>query len=124
MNEIDILQNLQTYGTKEIELSNGKRLCYLIKCEQCGELHYKAQCEILRGLASNKKFFCSRKCHHDYQYTAQEVICANCGVLFDKLISQMSKSMSGNHFCGKSCAATFNNRNKEYGIRRSKLERH
>ena len=27
-----------------------------------------------------------------------------------------------NNFCSKSCAAIFNNKNKEYGIRRSKIE--
>ena len=34
----------------------------------------------------------------------------------------MRDSKSGNSFCCKSCAATFNNRNKTHGTRRSKLE--
>jgi hypothetical protein len=119
-----ILQNLQTYGTKEIELPNGKRLCYRITCEHCEQLHYKAQCEILRGLSRKKKFFCSRQCHHNYHSTKQETICANCNSKFLKLPSQISKSKSGNSFCSKSCATTFNNRNKEYGTRRSKIEQY
>jgi len=118
------MQNLQVFDTKEMEMSNGKRLCYLIKCAQCGELHYKAQCEILRGLRRNKKFFCSRKCLYNYESTSQKLTCTNCGILFEKLISQMNKSKSGNHFCSKSCAAVFNNRNKEYGTRRSKIEQY
>lgn len=119
-----ILQNIQVFGIKEIELSNGKRLCYLIKCEQCNELHYKAQCELIKGYQRNKRFFCSRKCHHDYQSTTQKVVCTNCNTVFEKLPSQITKSKSGNNFCSKSCAATFNNKNKSYGTRRSKLEEH
>lgn len=119
-----ILQNIQVFGTKEIKLSNGKRLCYLIKCEQCNELHYKAQCEIIKGYARNKRFFCSRKCHHNYQSTMQEVSCANCNLTFKKLPNQIAKSKSGNNFCSKSCAATFNNKNKSHGTRRSKLEQY
>lgn len=121
MDQNFILQNLQIYDTKEIELPNGKRLCYLIKCDQCSQLHYKAQCEVLRGLARKKKFFCSRQCSHNYQSTKQEMICANCSDKFFKLPSQ-NRSKKGNSFCSKSCAVSFNNRNKEYGTRRSKLE--
>lgn len=115
-----IINQIKTYGSKEITLSNGKRLCYLIKCENCNELHYKAQCEILRGLRRNKKFFCSRKCDSEYQTTKQRVICANCGSSFLKIPSQIAKTK--NNFCSKSCAASFNNKNKKYGTRRSKIE--
>jgi hypothetical protein len=115
-----ILDQIKTYGSKEIILNNGKRLCYLIACENCGELHYKAQCEILRGLRKSKKFFCSQKCLFDCQTTRQAVVCANCNTPFLKLPSQISKTK--NNFCSKSCAATFNNKNKKYGTRRSKIE--
>lgn len=115
-----IPDQIKTYGSKEITLNNGKRLCYLIACENCGELHYKAQCEILRGLRKSKKFYCSQKCLFDCQITKQAVVCANCNASFLKLPSQISKTK--NNFCSKSCAATFNNKNKKYGTRRSKLE--
>lgn len=115
-----IVQEIKTYGSKEITLSNGKRLCYLIACDNCGSLHYKAQCEILKGLRRDKKFFCSRECHHKYHSTTQEVKCANCGVSFSKLPSQIAKT--NNNFCSKSCAATFNNKHKKFGNRRSKIE--
>jgi hypothetical protein len=36
--------------------------------------------------------------------------------------SEMAKSKSGKHFCSKSCAASYNNKHKSYGLRRSKLE--
>jgi hypothetical protein len=115
-----IAEQITVHGTKEIELNNGKRLCYLIICDNCGELHYKAQCEILRGLRRNKKFFCSRECDSKHQTTKQEVACANCGINFLKIPSQIAKTK--NNFCSKSCAATFNNKNKKFGTRRSKLE--
>jgi hypothetical protein len=115
-----IAEQITVHGTKKIELSNGKRLCYLITCDNCGELHYKAQCEILRGLRRNKKFFCSRECDSKYQSTKQEVTCANCSINFLKVLSQIAKTK--NNFCSKSCAATFNNKNKSFGTKRSKIE--
>lgn len=116
-----ISDQIENYGTKEIVLSNGKRLCYLIPCANCKNLHYKAQCEIIKGLRRNKRFFCSSKCHSEYHTTKQKVVCANCGIDFLKLISQITKTK--NNFCSKSCAATFNNKNKKFGTRRSKFEK-
>lgn len=118
----DIFQNIKVYGTKELLISNSKRLCYLIKCDYCHNLHYKAQCEILKGLDRNKRFFCSRECLAKDQTTKMNVICATCGKEFQKLPKEIAKSKSGNNFCSKSCAAIFNNRNKKHGTRRSKLE--
>ena len=48
-------------------------------------------------------------------------MCANCSTSFSKLPSQIAKTK--NNFCSKSCAATYNNKNKKFGTRRSKLER-
>jgi hypothetical protein len=115
-----ITKQIKTYGTKEITLSNGSRLCYLIICDNCGKLHYKAQCEIIRGLRRNKRFFCSQECNYAYNYTKQEVACANCDTTFYKIPSQIAKT--NNNFCSKSCAATYNNKHKRFGTRRSKLE--
>ena len=83
-------------------------------------MHYKSQCELLRGLRANKKFFCSQKCFGENLTTKQEVICIQCQQNFLKNPSQIAKTK--NNFCSKSCAATFNNKNKKYGTRRSKIE--
>ena len=115
-----ITNQIKTYGTKEIEFNSGKRLCYLIICDNCCEQHYKAQCEILRGLRMHKKFFCCKECNAEYHSTKQNVVCANCAITFQKLPNQIAKTK--NNFCSKSCAATFNNKNKKFGTRRSKLE--
>jgi len=51
-----------------------------------------------------------------------KVSCANCNKIFITNNSYVKKSKSGNNFCSRSCAATYNNKNKSYGARRSKLE--
>jgi hypothetical protein len=50
-----------------------------------------------------------------------KVICAECGVEFNKPPSQM-RSEKGNNFCKRSCAVAYNNKHKEVGIKRSKIE--
>lgn len=45
--------------------------------------------------------------------------CSNCHTVFEKVDSQIR---SNNNFCSKSCATTYNNKNKTHGTRRSKLE--
>ena len=47
-------------------------------------------------------------------------VCSHCGKKFNRFESQMRYSK--NLFCSQSCAATYNNTHKTYGIRRSKLE--
>ena len=55
----------------------------------------------------NTKFFCSKECQWKQQIKRQSVVCNNCGIGFDKLLSEIRKSK--NHFCSRSCAVTFNN---------------
>ena len=66
--------------------------------------------------------YCSQRCTGLTKITRVEVTCAHCDAVFNKLPKEIAKSKSGNHFCGKKCAATFNNLNKTHGTRRSKLE--
>ena len=63
---------------------------------------------------------CSRDCYKLFAGYFKKVECKNCNKDFIKRSCQMKKS--ANNFCSKSCAATFNNKNKEHGTRRSKLE--
>ena len=69
---------------------------------------------------------CSNECARKLQTLkgASQVSCANCNDSFIRQNSHIKKSKSGNSFCSKSCAATYNNKHKAYGIRRSKLEHH
>lgn len=51
--------------------------------------------------------------------------CCNCGksLTFRPCILKHSKRKTKNIFCSKSCSTTYNNKNKKFGIRRSKLEK-
>lgn len=100
------------------------------KCYYCGNTFYREKKFVLRTL-NNDKFksyryekskYCSTQCANLAQKNKEKIKCSNCNSVFEKTPSQIKKSKSGNHFCSKSCAATFNNKNKTYGTRRSKLE--
>lgn len=62
--------------------------------------------------------YCSRKCLSNSRINKSICICVNCKITFEKKPSEVTK----NNFCSKSCAATYNNKNKTHGTRRSKLE--
>lgn len=48
--------------------------------------------------------------------------CYNCNTAVARRQSEIRKNKTGKFFCDSSCAATYNNKNKTYGTRRSKLE--
>ena len=64
---------------------------------------------------------CSPMCLGHSNTRSQEVNCKHCGKTFTKSASQMRKAPQ--HFCSRSCAASYNNRHKQHGTRRSTLER-
>ena len=70
----------------------------------------------------NKKYYCSKKCRFTglNKKEKEKVECKNCNKEFFKFTCQIKKTL--NNFCSQSCAATFNNKNKTHGTRRSKLE--
>ncbi len=51
-----------------------------------------------------------------------QVSCKECNTVFTKYANEIKRSL--NHFCSNSCSATYNNKHKEFGCRRSKLEEH
>ncbi len=55
-----------------------------------------------------------------YYHKPQQVSCRECDKKFMKHYRQIIKY--NNHYCSSSCAATFHNKNKKIGFRRSKLE--
>jgi hypothetical protein len=85
-------------------------------CDYCHIDFYKPIAEIKRCI----KNYCSKQCMGLGYITKQEVECKQCGIVFLKLPNQILKSTS--HFCSRSCAASYNNTHKTYGIRRAKLE--
>lgn len=63
---------------------------------------------------------CSRACVGLSNTRSQEVTCKHCGKTFTKLAAQVRRTPQ--HFCSRSCAASYNNCHKQHGTRRSTLE--
>lgn len=108
------------------ELRQGTNLTKLpCECYQCGNTFFKEKKNIITYLNGNPKHsikYCSSECRRLDKTTKQLINCTTCNTDFLKYPNQIKKSKSGNHFCSKSCAATYNNKNKTHGTRRSKLE--
>lgn len=109
----------------EEEYTNTKATGKLkLECYECGEIFFKKKnliTRIIKNINYNSKGrFCSPQCYVDSQKLSQKVNCKQCNVEFIKRNAEWKKSP--NHFCSKSCAATYNNTHKKHGTRKSKLE--
>lgn len=104
--------------------SNDKLLCECYNCNNSFNVKKKYITHYLTKPETclNKNMFCSNKCRNKYFENKVSLNCKNCNKSFYKTPSEINKSKSGNHFCSKSCAATYNNKHKTTGTRRSKLE--
>lgn len=94
------------------------------ECYQCSEIFHTKKKEIARILKNktNNGKYCSLKCTFKSKITRKALNCLNCGIEFYKEINQIKKSK--NHFCSRSCSATYYNTHKTFGNRRSKLEKY
>ena len=92
------------------------------QCEHCNNVFFKRKKYITYSIKNNKDEvkYCSEKCATFSKKTRQVVICLNCSIEFEKKLNQIKSSPK--HFCSKSCAASYNNKHKTTGNRRSKLE--
>lgn len=106
--------------------SSTSRCLLLVKCYQCNTQFPKQKRaieKVIRGVPGHTGLFCSPQCFRLFQTKKfnlkPDVLCATCTQVFTKRKSQIR---SANSFCSRSCAATFNNKNKTHGTRRSKLE--
>jgi hypothetical protein len=91
-----------------------------VTCLNCSTLFQKLPYEVKRTKGRN---FCCYNCYGEYQRRDQKnniKECTNCGKKFYKKPSEQKKTK--NHFCSRSCSATYNNTHKKTGIRVSKLE--
>lgn len=91
-------------------------------CEQCNQPYLRIKKEINYALngKGNKGKFCSQQCKKTKQTTKIEVTCLNCQNTFLKILGETKRTT--NHFCCRSCSATYKNSHKTHGNRRSKLE--
>ena len=95
----------------------------LCECEICHKPFHKMKRDInkaIRGITTGD--FCSHICKGSIFSTKVTILCSNCNIPVIKKQKEINKSKTGNHFCSKSCANSFNNKNKTHGTRRSKLE--
>lgn len=96
-----------------------------LQCYGCNNTFFLAKKRIYDCLNPNENRqgkYCSSKCQrkHESKSCRHLVICSNCNNQFEKTNSEIKKTK--NHFCSRSCAATYNNTHKQHGTRRSKLE--
>lgn len=115
---------IQLFTSEELQMVKSKQLLPL-KCTLCDETFYRTKHQIKLALIphiSVKYLYCSKKCQSISQITKLQLRCTNCDKEFFKQPGQCKKSK--NHFCSQSCACIFNNKNKKYGTKRSKLEQY
>jgi len=93
-----------------------------LKCSFCDKQYNRNNSWYKSKLKNkpNKKWYCSKICESQSRFNKIIVNCKNCNKSFFKYPNEIKKSP--NHFCSKSCSATYNNKNKTHGNRRSKLE--
>lgn len=94
-----------------------------LECKNCSITFYKRKELIKRFLnkTTHKTFdYCNISCQKEFQGGFKILPCKTCNKEFKKCNYEIKKSK--NHFCSQSCSATYNNKNKTHGTRRSKLE--
>lgn len=92
-------------------------------CPCCTTLFQIPECLYNQRIARNGRHYqpkCSIACLARSHIRSQEVECVYCARAFTKLAAQMRKTSQ--HFCSRSCAASYNNCHKQHGSRRSTLE--
>lgn len=92
-----------------------------VSCSKC-QSNFEKDIYLYKSILKHDPIFqfcCSKLCHNLLK--GRSIIC-NCNECGKPIQKPTSAVKSKNSFCGSSCAASFNNRNKTYGTRRSKLE--
>ena len=93
------------------------------QCLYCEKSFQQTKHVIQRAINPNNKTtsdYCSKECQNKGMSNKKMVICLNCSTEFLKKEKEIKKTQ--NHFCSNSCSATYNNKHKTNGTRRSKLE--
>lgn len=107
------------------EFNNSKTQDKLkLECYQCYKpflFTKKAIVDLLNPNSHKQGKFCSRRCNSIFNGTLIKIKCNNCNNDFYKNLCRITKTK--NNFCSQSCSASYNNKNKKHGTRRSKLEK-
>jgi hypothetical protein len=112
---------IQCYTEDEFNSAKSTTLIQL-ECEYCHRLFERMKKDVKRAILGTRAPIncCSHSCSNSHKSPKQKVICLNCNITFKKFKSQIKKFPK--HFCSLSCSATYNNKHKTTGTRRSKLE--
>ena len=124
------------FDTNEVFKRRSSGKTFPLECEECGKTFYRLGRHIRRFLSGipttqrGRKVtgfigkFCSNRCSADYKIKTQNITkpCAHCSSNVTRHLKDFQKSKNGNIFCNQSCAASFNNKNKTSGYRRSQIE--
>jgi hypothetical protein len=96
-----------------------------LKCEMCENIFFALKKDILCNISGYRTYilkYCSNECKNNHRKQIKNILikCTNCGKEKNKRKNQYLKTK--NHFCSRSCAATYNNTHKQTGTKISKLE--
>jgi hypothetical protein len=91
-----------------------------VVCDRCQKQFTRGISKYNQDIKKGWKQFCSNECHWSAQNKRKQVVCAYCGTSFIKEAVQIKQTK--HNFCSRSCSASYSNRNKTKGYRRSKLE--
>lgn len=98
-----------------------------IECYNCNVIFFKKKKYVKQVINKIKRYetecrFCSLECSYKYKEEKIYIKCTNCNEEVTKRPCNRNTTKSGNLFCSSSCSASYNNKNKKYGTRRSKME--
>ena len=79
----------------------------LIKCDYCGKEFERPTNRVNEFIKNGWKQYCSDECRSLSKKI--KCTCAHCGKELWKTPSEIKRSKTGNVFCNRSCAASFNN---------------
>ena len=115
----------QAFNCSQIDFDKAKsRDKILLTCQYCKEQYYKVKKNILNKFTTRGTYpmFCYVTCQGKHRTIKgyKKVLCKECNKEVFKKNSEILKVKYS--FCSHSCSASFNNKNKTYGVRRSKYE--
>lgn len=81
----------------------------IIKCDCCGKEFDRPKNKVNEAIKNGLKQYCCKECLSIGRSTKIKCQCAHCGKELFKLPSEIKRSKTGNVFCDKSCACSYNN---------------
>lgn len=110
------------------EFENLKNKDIVFECEVCGNEFNSTKKYLRRALGITKHprkpslKYCSKECNSKGRMTGEYLKCSNCEKEIYRNKKEIDRNESGEFFCGYVCNGEYWNKNKNYGINRSKLE--